>query len=112
MESIEKREYYISLYDIYGAFLSDNQRRYFAMYFLEDLSLSEIAAVNDVSRQNVQSSIKNAILKLEKYEKVLHNLEHQKKVVRLKEIIFEKLSENEREEIMTLIDKLGVWYNV
>ncbi len=47
-----------SLLDIYGGVLTDKQREMLDLYYNEDLSLSEIAANDGISRQGVRDSIK------------------------------------------------------
>lgn len=49
---------FASLLDIYGAVLTDKQREMLELYYNEDLSLSEIAANEGISRQGVRDSIK------------------------------------------------------
>ena len=59
---------FTELYDCYGKLLTDKEQNYFKDYYEEDLSLSEIAENNDVSRSAVQKSIKNLEDKLLDYE--------------------------------------------
>lgn len=49
---------FASLLDIYGGVLTDKQREMLELYYNEDLSLSEIAANEGISRQGVRDSIK------------------------------------------------------
>ena len=49
---------YASLLDIYGGVLTDKQREMLELYYNEDLSLSEIAEGEGISRQGVRDSIK------------------------------------------------------
>ena len=49
---------YSSLLDIYGGVLTEKQREMLELYYNEDLSLSEIAANEGISRQGVRDSIK------------------------------------------------------
>lgn len=48
------------LFDIYGAFLTDKQREMFNGYYNLDISLSELAENNGISRQGVRDAIKKA----------------------------------------------------
>lgn len=59
------------LYDFYGALLKDHQREIFEDYILNDLSLSEIAAEQDISRQGVYDIIKRCSKQLAEYERKL-----------------------------------------
>lgn len=56
------------LYDFYGELLTDKQNKIFRRYYLEDLSLSEIANEEDVSRQSIHDTIRQAERKLTTYE--------------------------------------------
>ncbi len=49
---------FASLLDIYGGVLTEKQREMLELYYNEDLSLSEIAANEGISRQGVRDSIK------------------------------------------------------
>ena len=57
-----------ALLDVYGAFLSDKQRAIAEHYYFEDLSLSEIAENENISRQAVRDLIRRTGETLEKYE--------------------------------------------
>ncbi len=48
------------LLDYYGALLTDKQRDFISLYYDEDLSLSEIAENEGITRQGVRDSIKRA----------------------------------------------------
>jgi hypothetical protein len=48
------------LYDFFGELLTDKQREYFDLYYNEDLSLSEIAENEGISRQGVRDVIVRA----------------------------------------------------
>ena len=48
------------LLDFYGDMLTDKQRSFISYYYNEDLSLSEIAANEGITRQGVRDSIKRA----------------------------------------------------
>ncbi|MBQ7740723.1 MAG: YlxM family DNA-binding protein [Eubacterium sp.] len=48
------------LLDFYGEMLTDKQRDFLDLYYNEDLSLSEIAENEGITRQGVRDSIKRA----------------------------------------------------
>lgn len=48
------------LFDFYGELLTDRQREYFDLHYNEDLSLSEIAENEGISRQGVWDIIRRA----------------------------------------------------
>ena len=59
------------LYDFYGQLLSKRQKEVMELYHEENLSLSEIAAEFDISRQGVHDALKNAEKSLKSYEEKL-----------------------------------------
>lgn len=62
------------LFDRYGMLLSEKQQRYMQLYYLDDLSLSEIAEEVAVSRQAVYDQIRRAEEQLELFEERLQLL--------------------------------------
>ena len=68
----DNRELVIELYDIYKNLLTDKQKSYFEDYYFMDLSLSEIAINNNVSRNAVFDQIKRVDKALLDYEEKLH----------------------------------------
>ena len=56
------------LFDIYGSLLTEKQRTLLDMFYNEDLSLGEIAEINQTSRQAVFDNIKRSEKTLEHYE--------------------------------------------
>lgn len=63
------------LYDFYGELLNDHQKGIYEDFVLNDLSLSEIAEEQNISRQGVFDIVKRCTRKLEGYEKRLHLIE-------------------------------------
>ncbi len=59
------------LFDFYQSLLTQKQRSYMSLYYLDDLSLGEIAEEFDVSRQAVYDNIKRTEAMLEEYEEKL-----------------------------------------
>lgn len=95
---MENRDRLIILYDYYGELLTDLQQEYFEDYYFSNLSLSEIAENNDVSRNAVHKQLKTCAKKLENYENVLNIFKKNKKV----EII---LKDNDlKEKIMNILE--------
>lgn len=72
------------LFDFYGPLLTERQQTLLQAYYLEDLSLGEIAGEDGVSRQAVQNLLKRSVALLEEYESKLGLLaEHQRRQQRL-----------------------------
>lgn len=59
------------LFDFYQSLLTEKQRTYMKLYYLEDLSLGEIAEEHEVSRQAVYDNVRRTETMLEDYEEKL-----------------------------------------
>ena len=70
------------LYDFYGELLTEHQRAVYGELVTNDMSLSEIAEEQGISRQAVHDIIKRCDKQLETYESKLHLVE---KFVTIKE---------------------------
>ena len=60
-----------TLYQYYKDLLSEKQRASIEQYYIEDLSLTEIAEIQGVSKQAVSTNIKRGETLLEEYEQKL-----------------------------------------
>jgi len=83
--------YYTMLYDIYGNLLTNKQKEYFEAYYFNNLSLSELASIYNISRNAIHKQLKETIKRLENYE---DNLRLAKKNEMLENII-ETISDEE-----------------
>lgn len=72
MRSLEDRVELAWLMAFYAGVLTDRQRRVLSLYCEEDLSLSEIAEMTGVSRQNVHETVTRTADKLYGLETRLH----------------------------------------
>lgn len=63
------------LLDAYGALLNDKQYRILKDYYYDDLSLSEIAENEGITRQGAHETIKRSEQLLNFYEEKLHILD-------------------------------------
>mgnify|MGYP002509345755 CR=1 FL=1 len=63
------------LYDFYGELLTEHQKKIYEDAIFNDLSLSEIADEEGISRQGVHDLIKRCNKILEEYEEKLHLVE-------------------------------------
>ncbi len=75
MPMIEKNVQISMLCQIYGKLLTDKQFELIDDYYNNDLSLSEIAENNEITRQAVRDIIKKGEKKLFEYEKELKIME-------------------------------------
>lgn len=72
------------LFDFYGELLKDHKKQIFEDYILNDLSLSEIAEEQGISRQGVYDLVKRCSKELMEYEnklKLIEKFEHTKMMV-------------------------------
>lgn len=68
---MESREYLNSLFDIYKELLTPTEKETFIDYYVEDLSLQEIADNRNISRSSAGKTLKSAVKKLLNYENIL-----------------------------------------
>ena len=69
---LEDKELYCNLFEFYKEFLTPNQVAVCKQYFFDDLSLSEIAEILNISKQAVKDTLDKSISNLDKFEGVLH----------------------------------------
>lgn len=69
---LDKKEYYIKLFDLYQELLTENQIDIFTMSYFEDLSLMEISEIHNVSRSAIHNSLDKTIKHLDRYEEKLN----------------------------------------
>ncbi len=75
LKSAEKNVQIGTLLDFYGELLSDRQREIASLYYNDDLSLSEVAQLMQITRQGVRDGLLKAEQLLCDYEAKLHLLE-------------------------------------
>ena len=95
----EKYIYYNNLFDIYSELLTDKEKETFSLYYQEDLSLSEIADNNNISKSAVSKMVKTILEKLNKYEKIL-------KIYNTKKQLLILLQEEEIEKLKNKLKKI------
>ncbi|MDD6879299.1 MAG: sigma factor-like helix-turn-helix DNA-binding protein [bacterium] len=87
---MEKILYLNILYDYYKELLTDKQRHYFELYYEDNLSLSEIAENENVSRNAVHNQIKIVEKKLQELENKLGLYKKKSIIIKLVENIVSK----------------------
>lgn len=94
------------LYDFYHALLTDKQRKYIELYYLEDYALTEIAETLDVTRQAVYDNLKRSKDLLEHYEDNLGMYDHFKRrqdiIAQLKGIV----TDDKARQLIEVLEKL------
>lgn len=98
---MQKRDYLIILYDYYGELLSEDNRKYFEDYYFDNLSLGEISANNNISRNAVHKHVKSCEEKLLFFEDKLKLYQKDEK---LREILNSVNDDKIRKEIEKIFD--------
>ena len=99
---LEKTKLMNDLIDLYGVLLTDNQLMTLECYYMDDLSLSEIAQNLNVTRSAVHDTIKKASNILINYEEKLRLLEKEN----IKKEILARVNDLSKEELIKEIEKL------
>ena len=100
------------LMDFYGSLLTEKQRNIMELYYNEDLSLAEIAELNNTSRQAIHDLIKRFYKQFLTYESKLNLLERsfnkEKKIIDFLENINKKysLSHEDYESYKEILENL------
>lgn len=98
------------LYDFYGELLTSHQKQVYEDVVLNDLSLSEIAEEQGISRQGVHDLVKRCNKILADYENKLHLVEKflktKDKVNRINQLIKE-YKEIEKDELIAQIEQIS-----
>lgn len=101
MMMLEKTTRINFLFDFYQSLLTEKQRLYMQFYYLDDLSLGEIASEYGVSRQAVYDNVRRTEAMLEDYEEKLNLFaKFQKRIEIVKEI--EQLIDEEPCNVSTI----------
>lgn len=93
------------LFDFYQSLLTDKQRAYMNLYYLEDLSLGEIAAEYKVSRQAIYDNVRRTEAMLEDYElklELFSKFQMRMKVMKEIENLCENLCTDESQQLTKL----------
>lgn len=80
---MERVIYLNCLYDYYKDLFTEKQKMYYEDYYWNNLSLSEIASNNGVSRNAVHNQLKIIEDRLEELEKVLKLNDKKEKILKL-----------------------------
>lgn len=85
MEEVNELLELAMLYDFYGELLKEHNKQIFEDCILNDLSLSEVADAEGITRQGVHDVVKRCSKKLRGYEEKLHLVERFDKTKRCAE---------------------------
>lgn len=103
MENIVKQSL---LYDFYGELLTEHQRNIYEEVVFHDLSLSEIAQEQGISRQGVHDLIKRCDKILSGYEEKLHLISKFQQTRQMVEEIKKLTREYRETQDMELVQKI------
>lgn len=99
---MENREYLSSLFDIYKDLLTSTEQETFISYYIEDLSLSEIAENRKISKSSVGKTLSQAEEKLKEYESIIGKEQIKKE---LENLLEESDITNLKKRITKIIEK-------
>ena len=94
------------LYDFYGVLLTEHQRKIYEDVVLQDLSISEIAREEGISRQGVHDLVKRCDKILENYEERLGLVKKFEKTKESVRSIHQMIQEYQRTGDTVLIEKI------
>ena len=93
------------LLEIYGKLLTTKQLEFMDYYYNQDLSLSEIADNQNITRQAVNTILTKSKKKLEEYEKDLKFMKKQEKIKQEIENLEKMKITTEQEKVVNRIKK-------
>ena len=96
---MENYIYYNSLYDFYSPLLTNLQKEYFELYYINNLSFNEISEIKLVSKAAVSHQLSTIEKKLNEYESLLH-------LKKKKDEIYKILKDKVSKEILEKIENL------
>ena len=107
---MEERVELSILLDYYGVLFTEKQKDIMELYYNQDLSLVEIAEINNTSRQAIFDVIKKCHIQLLAYEKLLNLHSISKNIELKKQSLIEKLklvkNKNTDLELQELIEDI------
>lgn len=105
MLKIEELNEYIKLFDTYGELLSKKQFELMDKHLNLDLAESELAMLENISRQSVHDAITKAKKILVDYENKCHIVEQKNQIQKDLVILKNLIENNKTKEAIDLIDK-------
>lgn len=90
--ALADRHKIIRLFDAYGTLLTTRQQRLVRLYYLDDLSLGEIATRLEITRQAVFDSVRRSVDELQRLETSLQVLAHRDQRMRRQQHLARRLT--------------------
>ena len=96
------------LYDFYGELLTEHQKNIYEAAVYDDMSLTEIADENGISKQGVHDLIKRCTRSLQDYEDKLHMI-RRFEAIRSQAMELKKITEEDtdREHLVSEINRIS-----
>lgn len=101
---LNKKDHMNSLFDFYETLLTDKQREIISDYYRDDLSLTEIAEVQNTSKAAVHDMIKRCEAHLEDYESKLKLYSHHQKRMSIYQALLELNDEKVKRYVLECIE--------
>ena len=100
---------YLSLFDAYAQLLTEHQREVCELYYMCDLSLTEIAEQKGISKQSVSDTLAKSRAALDEYEEKLHVIRTSQRIARTAELLSEFVQKHsdlspELDELTEILD--------
>jgi len=70
-DAVATRQANSLLYDFYGGLLTQKQRTFYEMHYMDDLSLAEVAAEMNITPQAVADVLKRSLKRMQECEEAL-----------------------------------------
>ena len=102
MDEIEKNILVNELFDIYGELLSKTQQKMIKLYYNMDLSLTEIAEQENVSRNAVHDALKKGIESLSFFEDKLHLLSKKNNLHKKLSLLEKEISKENYKRVLNI----------
>lgn len=96
----ERKDYYCSLLSFYGSLLPSLTYQRMSQFYVDDLSITEIAQNQNVSRNAVFESIKIGEKRLDEYEKMLGMRKQKFETIELVDHVLEAGTVKEKDELL------------
>lgn len=102
---VENKLKFINLLDIYIKLLSDTQQKILSDYYYFDLSLSEIASNNNITRSAVMDAIHKGQNKLMSLEETLNLLKKREQILNIVAKLRKNVTNDEKNSLLDQLER-------
>lgn len=103
MDKLAEFEYANQLFEVYGKLLTPKQYKMMEQYYCFNLSLSEVAYNNNISRTAVADCLKKSLAKLNSFEQKLEILKTKRELEKQVDITKKNFSKENLEKLERMI---------